>query len=421
MSLRAHVWDLVAVGGLIMAGCDSGNPLTGNDPLTPTTGTIRVMVVSDGGAGIGLSVTVNLTGPAQRAATTKVGAAATFTDLPAGTYTASAASPRFVECASVSVSLLTGRSADADIHCARRIGTITGIVSTEDEPLAATVTRSSEGSRQTKTTAPDGSFVFSAPAGENVLEASSDGYTCPARTVLVEMGETMTADLSCTPKPTGSLEGRVVSGDQILPFVVVTIVGPENLEAVTDDRGSFLFRDIAPGRYTLTVASPGPDCPLLNVDVQSARTVALVVSCEFQPPIGSEIEGNWSYVRLLREQTGTCAQPLSGTGTGSISFFGEDEIEIVGLDPDLTITGRYDETSGFFSGTGTTVLVDGSRIETDVVLTFSFTLDFLSLDQPFAIFATDQEPSEVMTRRHHDTSGTLTCTEVYGADGVREG
>lgn len=415
MTLRRRVEALIAAGAFIAAGCESSDPLTG-DPLA-APGTIRVTIVVGDGTAIGTDTTVRLTGPVERTITTKVGATPAFTDLPPGSYTVSATINRFIDCPSLSVGLEAGGSTDAELICARRVGTISGRVSGGGNPLSATVTLTGGGSRQSRTTDSDGSFSFVAVAGENVLQTVSDNYICPLQTVHVEMGMTTMADVSCVPKAQGSIDGRVVSGDLDLPFVLVTLTGPVSSSAIADGRGSFSFRDVNPGRYTLTATRPGSDCPPVRVDVQAAQTITLLIHCELRPPIGSEIEGSWEYVRLLRSQTGSCPQGLSGEADGSMIYdFSIDTITILGLDPAVTITGAYDEGSGLYSGGGVAELGDGSSIETRVAVQFGF----FSLGEPWTNFSTDQRPSDVMRRWHRDPDGRLVCTEIYGAGGLRQ-
>ena len=400
------------------ARCSSeSSGLTGGEEPTPTTGTIRVAVMSGGGSPISATATVRLTGPTERTTTGAIGATLTVTDLPPGTYTLVATVSSFIDCQSASANLGAGETTTAQITCTRRIGTITGTVSGGGMPIrGATVKLSGPTSNAIKTTGPDGTFTFVAAVGENTLTTLHQGFVCPVRAVMVELNQTMTAEISCAPKTTGSITGRVVFGPDDgfgIQFVLATLTGPVTRTATTYDyRGSFTFDDLTPGTYTLAATVSGMDCPAVSADVQAAQTTALFIRCTPRPLIGSEIEGSWWYSRQLDSQTGSCPPPLPDPQElgGSMTFNpSNNTVAIVGLDPDLTIVGAYDKNSGLYMGTGKAVLGDGSSIQTDMTAEFGSCWDWECLVPSV---------SGVMTRRHRDSSGTLVCTETYRAGGT---
>lgn len=417
-SSRTALTLAILILTLVMgAGCDTGDGgLTGGDLSTPGTGTVKVTVAAEGSP-ISGSATVRLTGPIERTATGTVGATLTFTDLLPGSYMAIATISSVISCEAVSAVVRVGETTVADIVCTRQIGTITGTITSGDTPISrATVKLTGPTSQAITTTGPEGNFSFVAVVGENTLTTFAEGFTCPVRTVVVGLNQETTADISCSPKTTGTIRGRVVVGDSGVQSALVTVTGPANLTATTMDAvGSFAFDDVAPGVYTLAATYPGLICPAVSADVQAARTTDVLITCSSRPPMRSEIEGEWGYVRLLRSQIGSCPPPLPETGTGSMKFATSgNAITILGLDPDLTISGTYDEDSGFFAGTGTSVSSDGSSIQTDLAIRFAF----FSLSEPYPSFSTDHLPSEVMSRKHRDPAGQVVCTEVYGAGGL---
>jgi hypothetical protein len=403
---------------------ESGDLLTGGEL---TTGTIRVKVMS-GDSPISAMATVKVTGPTERATRGAIGSTVTFAELPPGTYAVVATvSSRFIVCQSASANLGAGQTTTAEIICTRQIGTITGTVSYGGAPISgATITLSGPILAPTATTGLDGTFTFVAALGENTLTTLHQSFVCPVRTALVELGQTTTADISCTPKTTGSVSGRVVvSGNEDFGVgsALVTLTGHASLTTRSrDSDGHFAFDELAPGGYNVTATDFGMDCPLVLVDVQAARTTEVLVRCTFRGPIGSEIEGTWWYYRRLDSQTGSCPTPLPETGTGSMQFDSSNNtISIVGLDPRVTIVGPYDKDSGSYTGTGKTVLSDGSSVETDVSVTFYF--DWWGYGGDPTAFSTDFDsgarPSDVMLRRYRDPGGNLICTERYQASGSR--
>jgi hypothetical protein len=399
--------------------------LTGVDDNV--TGTIRVSVTSSGSSDFG--ITVLLTGPEgfpQRTAAMSLGATSTFTDLEPGAYTVSTSIFGF-DCQSVSANVQAGQTTTANIACTRRTGSITGIVTgivtSGDLPISgASVELAAPGVTLTRNSGANGNVSFvGVEAGEYTLTTFHQNFTCPIQTIIVDPAQTTTANISCTPKTTGTITGGVTNGFDLGSPVVdatVNLTGPASRTATAGSQGSFVFDDLQPGIYTVTATSPFMNCQAASADVQAARTTTVQISCMFRSPLGSEIEGGWGYDRLLRSQTGNCPVPLPETGMGSMTFTSSNNtIEIVGLDPELAIIGVYDEESGSYTGTGTAVLGDGSSLQTDITLNFDFFVwDF----SPFPpVFYTDATPSSVWTRRHRDPSGDLVCTEIYGAGGFR--
>src|SRR6188474_2649301 len=67
------------------------------------------------------------------------------------------------------------------------------------------------------------------------------------------------------------------TGGAVLPGVTVTLAGPEQRSVVSNDRGAFVFDNLAPGRYTLRATLPGFVDLMRNVSVAGAGVVRLTL------------------------------------------------------------------------------------------------------------------------------------------------
>ncbi len=408
-----------------IGSCTSENgELTGIDE---PKGIIRVGVTSSPAGDFG--ITVALTGPegfSARTATMSLGETSAFADLDPGSYTLSTALFGF-DCPSVSVTVRGNQTTIAEIVCTRRAGAITGVVlgnvSSGDLPISgASVELSAPGVNLTRHSSANGNVSFvGVEAGEYTVTVFHQHFICPTQTIIVDPSQSTSFTISCTPKTTGVIVGSVIFGVETgspISDATVDLTGPASRTATSSSNGSFTFDELQPGTYTLTATFPFMNCQAVSADVGAARTTTVQVGCTFRFPLGGEIAGAWAYDRLLRAQTGTCPAPLPDVGIGSMTFnSASGTIEIVGLDPALTIRGTYDNETGIYTGTGTAAAGDGSSIQTDVILNFDINAwDFFP---PAPVFFTDATPTSVWTRRHRDPAGSLVCTEVYGAQGFR--
>src|SRR6188474_3844940 len=67
------------------------------------------------------------------------------------------------------------------------------------------------------------------------------------------------------------------TGGAMLPGVTVTLAGPEQRSVVTNDRGEFVFDNLAPGRYTLRATLPGFVEQMRSVSVAGAGVVRVTL------------------------------------------------------------------------------------------------------------------------------------------------
>lgn len=98
----------------------------------------------------------------------------------------------------------------------------------------------------------------------------------------------------------GDLHGRIrdqLSGTP-LPYAIVRIVGAPH-QALTDDRGQFVFDDINPGSYTLEIRNLGYAVTSEPVEIPAGRDVILTLSVA---PQAVELEGLEVTTRSAVEQ-----------------------------------------------------------------------------------------------------------------------
>lgn len=413
----AIVLLVVALGSC--SSTDSG-PTAVNGPR----GTIRVAVTSPSADS---QIAVLLTGPEgfpPRGTVIGVGGTSTFTDLEPGVYSVSATIFGF-DCLSVSVDVRAGETTTADIACTRRTiaqaAMVIAVVTGGESPLsAAFVELTGRGVTRIRRTSTSGSVSFvGLESGAYTLATHHDHFTCPVQTIVVEVPQTTRASISCTPHSTGWIAGTVIHyEDPGWPVVgaTVRIDGPTTLTGETPN-GSFRFRDLPPGTYTVSASFPNMNCEAAATAVEAARTTTVQISCVFRFPSGTEIEGAWTFGRFLVSQAGSCPEPLPESGAGTLALRSTTQaLEFVGLDPAMTILGTYDEATGSYVGTGTAASSDGSSIQSEVFL--EFYLDVWDLYGTPAFYIDDTFRSG-WTRRHRDPGGTVICTEVYSAGGYR--
>ena len=416
--MNAPVARILLLIFLALAACTSAEgDVTAVDEVT---GALSVSVTSLGSSDF--VVTVYLDGPEgvpMRTAPMRLGDNFVFAGLKPGVYTAGTTILGF-DCQSASATVQGNQTTAADISCSRRpadttTGFVAGIVTGGDLPLGgALVELTSSGVELARHTSANGQLSFAGvPVGEYALTAFHRLFSCPVQTIHVDPDQSTTVNVACVPKPTGGMTGIILPFD--LGGADVQLTGPTSHTTTVRSAGSsFVFDDLPPGRYTVTASVFAMRCTAVSADVQAARDTEVEIRCESRPPLKSEIGGEWGLEPSRVSATGTCPPVLSHPGTGSIAFRSNDStIEFVGLDPQVAMVGRYDEESGAFAGSGSTVLGDGTTIRSEANLRFSWDFwDFGGL-----VFSTDFSP--FWTRRHSDPSGNLFCTEVYGAFGWR--
>ena len=163
-------------------------------------------------------------------------------------------------------------------------GEIRGIVMIEGAPVPdVTVELRGDASRDVRTDA-GGRFLFEeVPTGAYVVSIRGQpvdaSFASTSRTAVIgrEAGRrTVTVDFLGSFIRTSSIQGRVTARDRPLPNVLVRAVGPDTVEARTDEDGQYAFTGLRRGDYRLEVSGfpanvvfPSPE---LNVGVGTGET-----------------------------------------------------------------------------------------------------------------------------------------------------
>lgn len=400
--------------------CETG----GSSPLE-SPGILMATIhgsVSNGGSPINDAV-VSLSGLGITRTASSGSNGFTFADLPPGIYTLSVVHPGLT-CESATAETKAGETVTASIACVEQLdsshlGTIAGTVTAGGAPIpgALVLVVDHSGARLTGA---DGAFTFDLAPGAYTVFATAAGTMCESASIMVEVDQTVRADIVCG--ETGRLQGRLRwPNNASIVDAKVTLSGPISREVRTGSQG-FVFDDLPPGDYTVTAAT-GVGCQSVTATVQGGQVTNIAITCEFFG--GSEIAGNWfmslprvdDFGEVLYSQEGDCPPLLPAEGAlGSIAFdSASGTISIEGLDPDLTFAGSLEadcEDCGHlmtrrFSGTGSAVRADGSAIRSELIGNFSFNPNGRS-----SLYAG-------MTRTHLDPGGSSVCTETYWVEGSK--
>lgn len=404
---------LLFSAGCLFKGPDFFSIVEVDDNGLPQTGDVLGSVQSSSGAGIG-QVSVTLTGPVNRTATTAGDGAFSFVGLAPGSYAVAIDAPAGHTCDSASriVVVPADGSVRADFVCtpAATTGTVSGTVtsSATGSPISgATVTVDG----QTATTASDGTYTISnVQPGQRTVSVTASGFTCVNVTTNVVAGGTATGNVTCTPPP-GSLSGTVTQTGSNAPLpgatVALTRDGSQIGTATTNSSGQYSFANVPAGEVTVAVAAQDFDCPdPQTVTVPSGGSVTADFSCAAQQSTltADDLSGSWTWGRMRTSTTGNCIGPIPTTGTGSISVSG-DQLTVTGLHPDVVLTGPFDPAAQSSTTQGSTVLPNGVRLDVERV----------------GVYVRGSGGQIQMTGQmsvEHILNSILICTEIYGVTGA---
>lgn len=192
--------------------CDSHGGPFDPDSVGPRTGAIHG-TVSIGGSPVD-GAQVSLTGPGGiREVITVASGEFAFDNLPAGLYTL-AGSLGGVACETESAHIQSGNIVTASIDCSaaqpRLTTSISGTVDADGEPLGGVQVMIAglvfTGALGTRTVRADtaGRFTFAElTAGTYTVTAAAPGFSCISPAVVIQLGQTITANISCAEDGSG--------------------------------------------------------------------------------------------------------------------------------------------------------------------------------------------------------------------------
>lgn len=234
-----------------------GATATATVALTRQTGNAKI-TVTDGTAPLSdVTVSVTLNGQAQTAITAANGEA-TFTNIPAGTYTFTATKADYGSGTANDVVIANGTTATATIALTRQTGGAKITVTDGALPLVgATVSVTVNGQAQTATTTANGEATFTnIPTGTYTFTATKPDYgSATANDVVIASGETATKTIALT-RQTGSAKINVTDGDNPISGITVNVtVNGQVKTETTNAQGEVTFTSIPTGQYTFTATS----------------------------------------------------------------------------------------------------------------------------------------------------------------------
>lgn len=220
----------------------SSNSTTGSAAITVTDGTLPV-------SGATASVTVNGT---TQTATTNAAGVATFSDLPADSYTFSVSKEGYNSNAGI-VAVTSGVTAAGTIALTRQISTVTITVTDGTNTVSgASVTLNGT----TSATDEMGQVIFtSQPVGLTSYTVTIEGYDTKSGTItIVNGGSSETISII---RQTGTATITVMDGDTPLSGATVTIGGFANWTETTDASGHATFSNVPTGTYIFSATKAG--------------------------------------------------------------------------------------------------------------------------------------------------------------------
>ncbi len=225
---------------------------------------------------------VTLTGPQGGAARTDAAGAFSFANLPDGTYAVEATDPCSLEGeATQAAQLVAGAQQSALVLSLTAFGSVTGTVKNADDGSAARAVEVSLSTGASATTDASGQYRFDrVPAGDLSVQAA--GVVSP---VTVQRCQQAEADLAIDPSALGAI-GTTVHVVGALPGAGVSAVitrGNLALGAVTAADGSFAFRDLTAGSYSLALTAADGPHEFLPAVLAQAGSNGTVLAAEVFP------------------------------------------------------------------------------------------------------------------------------------------
>ncbi|GAB4086671.1 hypothetical protein GCM10028784_33010 [Myceligenerans cantabricum] len=186
-------------------------------------------------------------------------------------------------------------------------GTLSGVVTSDGEPVAQAEVTIDGPFHRTVGTARDGSFSVHLPGGGYELTTTAFGYRTSSASATVTVGEDTAVEIALAVAPTHDVSGTVLGeGGQPVPEAQVSVGGTPLDSVRTGDDGGFTVADVPEGEYVLDVRPNACFSPV---------SVALTVGPDTEPvqvPVP----------RVVDEGGYTCAVSEGGyrRGTDKVEF-----------------------------------------------------------------------------------------------------
>lgn len=227
-------------------------------PMALTSQGGRVTITVTDGANPLSGAMVRLTGNGEdRTATTDDSGEATFTNVPAGSYTVQASLDGY-NTNTTNVTVVSEQTAVATVTLGRQKSHVTITVSDGANPLSgATVRLTGNGESRTAYTNAYGDVVFSdLPTGTYTVEASKDSYETVSQEVTVVSDQTDTVTIALTKLATINI--RVTDGTNTLSGVTISVtVNGQVITKTTNSQGLATFKLPSFNSYDFTLTKEG--------------------------------------------------------------------------------------------------------------------------------------------------------------------
>ncbi len=257
---------LAALVAMPLTACDDDN---GNGTQA-VVGTVTGTVTAEGDGLSGVSVT--LSGATSQSATTGSGGTYTFTNVESGSYSvsidaSSAPDVSFSQTAKTTSITTDGQTQTVDFAGQYiRTASIVGSVTASGAPLASvavTVSGGPDGTPKSDVTNAGGEYAVTGLRAGTYTVTISDvptgvSFTSLSKSVTVNTGETKTAVFAGTAEQLATISGAVTVDNVGTAGIAVALSGGATASTETGPNGAFMFTNLSPGSYTVTVTPP-PD------------------------------------------------------------------------------------------------------------------------------------------------------------------
>ncbi len=239
--------------------------------LFPTIGSIDG-VLTDSKTGAALEGVSISSSPVTSTAITDAAGIFNLENVPEGTYTITASKNNYGP-STRSVVVTGGDVGLVSLALASSVGSIVGIIT--DSKTGAALTGVSVSTIPTTTAVVTDAYgayaISSAPAATYTVSATKAGYVTASQQVVLVGGSSGNASFVLAPS-TGRIVGKVsnASGGAVISGVVITTT-PATVQVTTDINGDFVFNDLVPGAYTLTLKKTGYNDGAASVNVLAAQ------------------------------------------------------------------------------------------------------------------------------------------------------